>query len=164
MARNRLVGLGLAIAALGVAAQTPADPAWKESATPPPPAFDAKRLIPIEMPKYAALKFGVDPATLSITPDGVVRYVVVVISPAGTINAMYEGIRCATREVKTLARSTSSGNWSVVADPQWQGWADNLTSKHALAIAGQGLCEGRAPAAISVPGLIKALTPSQDRF
>ncbi|MFZ4481919.1 MAG: CNP1-like family protein [Rhodoferax sp.] len=165
MAHNRLVGLGMALAALGIAAQTATGPDLQAPPTPPPPAFEVKRLIPIDMPKYVSLRFGVDPATLSIAPDGIVRYVVVAISPTGSVTAMYEGIRCSAAEVKTFARyNTSAANWSAVADPQWQRLNDNLPSKHALALAQQGLCEGRSTAVRSVPDLIKALTPSQNRF
>lgn len=161
---NKLVGLGLALATLSATAQTAADPDWKESQLPSPPAFDVKRLIPIDMPKYVSLKFGVDPATLSISPDGVVRYVVVATSPTGSINAMYEGIRCSKGEVKTFARHPSNGKWATVEEPQWQALDGNLPSKHALALARQGLCEGRSVAARSVPDMVKALTPSLDRF
>ncbi len=161
---SKLAAVLLALAALGVAAQSANDSGWKESQTPAPPAFDVKRLIPIEMPKYVSLKFGVDPQTLAITTDGIVRYVVVAISPTGSISAMYEGIRCSKGEVKTYARSSAGAKWSVLADPQWQS-LDNLPSKHALALARQGLCEGRSVAAASLPELIRALTPSiQDRF
>jgi len=154
---NKSVVMGLTLAALGVAAQPVTDPDWKESAAPPPPAFDVSRLIPIEMPSYVSLRFGVDPATLSITPDGIVRYVAAAKSRTGSISAMYEGIRCATAEVKTFARFASNGQWTLVADPQWQDWNGNLPSKHAMALARQGLCEGRATAASSVPAIVKAL-------
>jgi len=162
---NKLVGLGLALAVLGVGAQTATPAGAKESAAPPPPAFDVKRLIPIDMPKYVSLKFGVDPATLSIAADGIIRYVVVVTGPSASISAMYEGIRCDPGEVKTFARYSSNASWSVVTNPQWQDLDDNLPSKHALALARQGFCEGHSPAR-SVADLIKALNPSnpQSRF
>ena len=157
MNRTKLAALGLTLAALGAAAQTVTDPDWKEAQTPAPPSFNVKQLIPIEMPSYVSLRFGIDPATLSITPDGVVRYVVVATNATGSINAMYEGLRCATGEVKTFARHGTSGQWSLSADPQWQNWDGNLPSKHAMALAKQGLCEGRSVAASSVSVMVKAL-------
>jgi hypothetical protein len=157
MNRIRLAALGWVFAALGATAQTVTDPDWKETQTPAPPAFNVNLLIPIEMPSYVSLRFGVDPATLSITPDGIVRYVVIATSTTGATSAMYEGLRCATGEVKTYARYGASGPWSLNTDPQWQDWNGNLPSKHALALARQGLCDGRSTAASSVPAIIRAL-------
>ena len=61
------------------------DPDWKEVDVPPPPAFNKDKLVPVDMPPHVTLKLGVDPATLSISNDGVVRYVMVATSSAGTI-------------------------------------------------------------------------------
>ena len=72
MKLKKLIGLGL-LAALSASAQVFAEPDWQESEAPAPPAFSSKQLIAIEMPNYVALRLGLDPATLSITPDGIVR-------------------------------------------------------------------------------------------
>lgn len=126
-------------------AQLTDNPDWKETDAPPPPAFDIKRLLPIEMPPYMNLKFGVDPATLAVTGDGVVRYVVVAISASGAVNAFYEGVRCATDEVKVYARH-NSGAWHAVESSEWKR-IDNLNSRYTRELAKQGLCRGRAPRA-----------------
>lgn len=157
---KKLCGLGLTLLALQASAQTVPDPDWTETEVPPPPAFNQKQLIPIEMPRYVSLRFGVDPATLALTPDGIVRYVVVAANATGSLSAMYEGIRCATGEVKTYARYTSSGKWSAVPDPQWSHLTDNLPSKHALALARQGVCDGRSVAASSVAAIVNELKRS----
>lgn len=154
---EKLLWLGLTLVALSSSAQMVTDPDWKETEVPPPPSFSKDKLIPIEMPKYVSLRLGVDPATLAITPEGIVRYVVVAVSATGSINAMYEGIRCATGEVKTYARYTSNGQWSSVQDPQWQGLNDKLPSRHAMALARQGVCVGRSAAASSVAAIVNAL-------
>jgi hypothetical protein len=143
---NVLICLGLTVMAVGASAQIVTDPDWKESEAPAPPAFRKERVLTVEMPKYVSLRFGVDPATLSITSDGVVRYVMVAINAAGTINAMYEGIRCATGEFKTYARYDINGQWVLTKDPDWHNLRDNLPSRHALALASQGACTGNATA------------------
>jgi len=155
---NQVFWLGLTWLAFGAAAQVLADdPDWKESEAPPPPAFNSKQLIAIDMPRYVTLKFGVDPTTLTITPDGIVRYVMVATNASGSVNAMYEGIRCASGEVKTYARYSPSGHWSAVKNPQWQGLNDNLPSRHALALARQGACQGHSTPGNSVAEIVKAL-------
>lgn len=139
--------LGLACCALGAQAQGPVDdPDWKETEVPAPPKFDPTRRVGIEMPPYVSMKFGIDPATLAITPDGIVRYVMVAVSPSGAVNAFYEGIRCATGEVKSYARANASGVWTIVKTPEWRRLNDNQPSKHALELARQGACEGNASA------------------
>lgn len=154
---EKFLWLGLALVALSASAQIVIDPDWKETEVPPPPSFNKDKLIPIEMPRFVSLRFGVDPATLAITPEGIVRYVVVAVSATGSTNAMYEGIRCATGEVKTYARYMSNGQWSSVQDPQWQGLNDNLPSRHALALARQGVCIGRSAAANSIAEIVEGL-------
>jgi len=154
---EKLIWLGLTLMTFGASAQVIADPDWKESEAPPPPAFHTDKLIPIDMPKFVSLRFGVDPATLVITPDGIVRYVMVASNATGSISAIYEGIRCASGEVKTYARFNTSGHWSAVKDPQWQGLDDNLPSRHALALARQGACQGRSTPGNSVAGIVRAL-------
>lgn len=164
--KNRAASMG-AQALLGILALTlatslqaqlaPEDPDWKESEAPTPPAFSVDKLLPLAMPPYVSLTFGIDPATLTIAADGIVRYVVVARNAGGSINAMYEGIRCSTGEVKTYARAGNSGVWSVVTEPQWRGLTDNLPSKHAWVFARQAACDGRAAAASTTVDIVKAL-------
>jgi hypothetical protein len=122
------------------------DPQWIEGDVPPPPAFDLHRGIAIEMPAFLSLKFAVDPQTLSIGPDGVVRYVMMASSDSGVVNAMYEGIRCSTSEVRTYARYNSGSGWtsSSGASAGWRGLRDRMPSHHAAEFARQGACDGRA--------------------
>lgn len=133
------------------------DPDWKELEVPPPPAFNKDKLIPIDMPPYVTLKFGVDPTSLAISKDGIVRYVMVATNSTGSVNAMYEGIRCASGEFKTYSRFNSSGQWTAVKDPQWRPLNDNNTSKHALALARNGACNERSAPASSVPAIVTGL-------
>lgn len=155
---KKIFWLGLALLACNASAQILfTDPDWKESEAPPPPAFNQDQLLPITMPGYVSLQFGVDPATLRITPDGIIRYVVVASNATSSLSALYEGIQCATWKVKTYARYATSGQWTPVRDPQWQFLNDKLPSKHAIALARQGVCENGAIAASSVENIVKSL-------
>lgn len=162
MTSKRLVSLiaGLCLAgSTGAWAQQPGNgidnPDWKEEQAPPPPAFSRDNVVPIEMPKYVSLKIGVDPNTIVVGKDGVVRYVVVMVNTSGSVNAVYEGIRCSSGEVKTYARWSASGAWNVASDPQWKGLNDNMPSRHAQAFARQGACENRT--STSTPEILRAL-------
>jgi len=157
-----LLVLGLTSCIWTAQAQGPAlDPDWKESEVPAPPAFSKDHLLMVDMPRYVTLKFGVDPATLAIMPEGIVRYVMVAVNGNGSVSAMYEGIRCATGQVKTYARSSSSGSWSAMQDPQWNDLNGTQPSKHALAFARQGACDSRATAASTVADIIRAMKPAR---
>ncbi|RYF83684.1 MAG: hypothetical protein EOO29_02430 [Comamonadaceae bacterium] len=118
---------------------------WQEAEAPPPPDFDIRRLVPLEMPRYMSLRFGVDPKTMSVTGDGVVRYVVVAHREGGdTVNAFYEGVRCATDEYKTYARY-SGNRWETVPTAEWKR-IDDRNSIYTHQLAKQSLCSGgRAP-------------------
>lgn len=128
---------------------------WVESPPPPPPAFSKENLIPISMPPYVSVKVGLDPASLSVGDDGVVRYVIVMTNASGQSSAVYEGIRCASDEVKTYARLGAAGQWNLLANPSWKGLGENMPSRHAFAFARQGACENRL--ATSVAEVIAAL-------
>lgn len=133
------------------------DPDWKELEVPPPAKFSINRMVPIEMPRYVSVKVGVDPDSLNIGADGIVRYVIVAQSASGSVNAMYEGIWCLKGEVKTYARLSSDGKWDPVDDPQWLKLSGNQRSMHALAFARQAACDGRATASRTPQDIIRKL-------
>jgi hypothetical protein len=136
-----------------VGAQNAVDePDWKESEVPAPPAFDVSKLITFEVSAGSSLVFGVDPASIRITPsDGVVRYVMVATSASGARNVMYEGLRCATAEFKTYARYSADGRWSPVSNPEWRSLFASMPSKHALRFAQAGGCDNAtAPSSVKV--------------
>jgi hypothetical protein len=152
--RGKLKSLGVlglmavvgALAAGSALAQvTPAeDPDWKESEAPPPPAFDASKQIRIDMERLIELRYGVDPASITINKDGVTRYVMVITNASGTVSALYEGLRCATAEVKTYGRY-NDGQWRTNPKPEWRTLNNNPAVRHALNFARQGACSGTAP-------------------
>jgi CNP1-like family len=144
---KRLLTAALLLACCGMAAAQfiADDPDWKETEVPPPPAFDLKRLVMADISVQSQLKWGVDPATVKITPDGIIRYVVVAQSPSGVVNAMYEGIRCNKAEFRRYARHNPGSGWVSTSDSDWTPLRQADVSKHPLALARQGLCDGAAP-------------------
>jgi hypothetical protein len=133
------------------------NPDWQEIEVPPPPPFDAKKLIEFDVSPNALLVYGVDPAAIRISSsDGVVRYVMVATSASGATNVMYEGIRCATGEFKTYARYSSEGNWRTAASAEWRSLFGGAPSRHALEFARTGACDNAAPAT-SVQAIVRRL-------
>ena len=141
--RRSVAALCLSAAAAAASAQLASATAdWQEAPPPPPPALKAQRLIPIAMPG-SNLRWGVDPASITIGPDGVVRYVVVAAGPSA-VNGIYEGVRCGTGEVKAHMRH-SGDQWHAVSDPDWKPLHGNGAARHSLTIARTGACLGHAP-------------------
>jgi hypothetical protein len=142
--RRRLTALPAAFLACAALAQpSPSNPDWREADAPPPPALRTSELVPLDMPG-SNLKFGVDPNSVSIGTDSIVRYVVVATSATGAVNAMYEGIRCDKGEWRVYARHTPGAGWSP-ADTEWRAIDGSSTSRHTLAIARNGACIGQGP-------------------
>ncbi len=158
MRPNFFACLCLAVLTGSAAAQlAPNDPDWKEIDAPTVPVFSTDRLLAIEMPVFMTLRFGIDPQTLTVSQDGIVRYVAVASSPSGAVNAMYEGIRCATGEFKTYARMSNSGQWQTTKNGVWRQMDDSAASKHTRALAFQAVCEGRTVRGNSTRAIIEAL-------
>src|SRR5690606_30431351 len=110
----RLAVACLFASAAAAAQIAPDDPDWKELEAQPPPALRTSGLVMLEV-RGSSLQFGVDPDSFSIGPDLVVRYVLVGRSDSGAVNAMYEGIRCNTGDVKVYARHDPDKGWVPVA-------------------------------------------------
>ena len=129
---------------------------WKEDSVPPPPAFSVSGLIDIEMPRASSVRMGIDPKTITLNSDtGIVRYVVVARGPSA-VNAMYEGIRCATGEYRVYARQVQGGEWSPASDSEWKSMRGQVTYPHPYRLARDGICLG-ATANSAPQEMIRAL-------
>ena len=125
-------------------------PAWQEGEVPAAPAFRTTGLVDFQISTASELAYGIDPATLSLGQDGVVRYVMVARSRAGALNALYEGLRCASAEVKTYARwavaaDGTGGAWRTTEKAEWRSLFAGHASRPALVLARTGLCDGVTP-------------------
>ena len=162
--QSRVLALAFACAAGAASAQflNPVDPDWKEVEAPKPPAVRTTGLIPLEVPGGSTLRFGIEPASVSIGPDGVVRYVVVASSSTGTVNAMYEGLRCSSGEVKLYARHNPDSGWVPVRNPEWKPVHGTPNSRYSLQVARNGVCVGGGPNG-DVSQILKDLRSGVDR-
>ncbi|KQP43089.1 CNP1-like family protein [Pseudorhodoferax sp. Leaf274] len=148
--RSGRLSAWLAVGILGAASalaqqnnNVPDEPAWVENDVPAPPAFDLGKLVDVTVDAQGGLRYGIDPSTLQIGKDGVVRYVMVARSSSGAMTAMYEGVRCSTGEYKLYARYNVD-KWTAVGTPEWKSLWESTRIKHPLAFARQGGCDSRA--------------------
>ena len=146
-----LLAIGSTFATLGFTQLLATDPDWKESEAPKPAALNLKGLVPFEVSTTSNLTWALDPTSVTIVGDGLVRYVAVARSQSGVLNALYEVINCSSGELKTYARIVAKENdaaskaWAIVDDPKWKSLYD-VPSKHALVLAKQGVCTGNTAA------------------
>lgn len=117
--------------------------AWTEAEVPAPPALRTSGLVPVDVQGALELRYGVDPASVAVGPDGVVRFVVVASSGSGAVNAMYEGVRCDRGEYRMYARSSGQG-WHP-ANAAWKPIGQGLEARQARAVAEAGACRGHVP-------------------
>ncbi len=97
---------------------------WDEIQAQLPIYPDLSIALPFEVPSRPA-RFFVDPKSISVGTDGVVRFSLIAKSSSGVLNVSYEGIRCETRERKLYAVGRTDGTWSR---NRYAKWDDILTS------------------------------------
>jgi hypothetical protein len=76
-----------------------------------PAAPKGAELLEFDSGRRTTLRFFVDPASLTVGADGIVRFTVVIRGEGAASNVSYEAIRCKTRERKVYAygRPTAPG-------------------------------------------------------
>ncbi len=77
------------------------------------PAYPVSaRLVEFDMNNAGGFHYYIDPQTLTVDKEGVVRYVLVARSASGVQNVTYEGLRCETAEHRFYAFGRADSTWS----------------------------------------------------
>lgn len=124
----RLAGLVLVVWSFAVGAANwgqfdfdfDSEKTWTELQTQLPKYPRDEDLVEFSVSPTNANKFFIDEKSISVGPDGVVRYTLVVKAPGGAVNISFEGIRCEKRTVRTYALGKTNGTWSKARDAQWR--------------------------------------------
>lgn len=122
----------------------PAEP-WREQDTGLPAFPDSSRLL--EVSDYSGdfpYRVSIDPDSLAVGADGVVRYTVVVVSTAGAKNISFEGIRCKTREFRRYAYGVNAG-WQRIESVPWQPVRDGGMGHYRNVLWRDYLCDAENP-------------------
>lgn len=93
---------------------------WKEIEAQLPRVPQGKELVLMDMGPNTSHHFYVDPPSLSVGADGVVRYTAVIKTSGGALNVTFEGMRCETGEVKIYATGRRDGTWTRARNAQWE--------------------------------------------
>ena len=150
---NRLLPTFTALA-LGLSAMLIFSAAWSQPAssnqdaqtvesevTLPTPA-QKNNLLSFYVSPTATMDFAIDAKSLSVTPDGIVRFTLVITSKAGASNVSFEGIRCATEEKKLYATGKPDGSWSPSRRDAWSPIGDVGANRQHAALMKDYFCEG----------------------
>lgn len=123
------------------------DVPWREEGiTVPPPPGENTELVEVamdELPK--GFKAYLDLGSVTVNPlDRATRYWLVVRSGASA-NVSYEGVNCATRELKVYAYADPRGAVRPVPKPEWKPLGFARANDYHWALADGYLCSGTSP-------------------
>ena len=93
---------------------------WQESAVDLPQSGVDDRFRSFYVSPASTNEFFINTTSLRITPEGVVRYVVLIKTPSGVENISYEGIRCETKEFRFYASLRTDKVWALSRQPSWK--------------------------------------------
>jgi hypothetical protein len=140
---------------------------WKEAGILLPSFPRAEHLLPLRHEEVGSgYKYYLDVTSISRDADDVTRFTVVMLSPSGSGNIFYEGIRCATQELKTYAYGTKGGQFARLANPQWTGARGVGPLAYREMVAKRYICDedGWASDTDSVLDRLVRLDPRRPRF
>jgi hypothetical protein len=113
---------------------------WQEVEVQLPAAPKQETLLPFYVSAATENRFFIDGATLSVGTDGVVRYVLLVLTPQGVRNVTYEGMRCETRERRIYASGRQDGSWSKARKNEWVRIQDAYANRQHAALFLEYFC------------------------
>lgn len=109
---------------------------WQEAALKLPALPRPDALIEFFVSAASRFRFFIDPASISVGADGVVRYTLVARSAAGAENVSYEGIRCKDGSYKVYALgqgatwSRALSDWKRIEPNSVQRWHQALQREY----------------------------------
>ena len=137
---------------------------WHEGSVTLPPYPKRANLIEFDAGPGTDFRFFVDSASLSVSPDGVVRYVLVARSPRGAENVSFEGLRCSNGEYRIYATGRGERSWAKTRDASWRS-AEQRSGRWHRVLANDFFCPGKWPirnAAEGVEALKRGGNPRAD--
>ena len=100
-------------------------------------------LLPFEVSPTQTQEFFIDSNSLTVGEDEI-RYTMVSKSRAGAVNITYEGMKCATFEIKRYAYGSKDGKWTVSKHAVWRDIQFYSSNRPHGALAQDYFCEEKA--------------------
>ena len=108
-----------------------------------PPAFPKQEdLREFYVSAATTNKYFIDASTLTVGTDGVVRYVLVVLTAGGATNVSFEGMRCKDLGWKHYATGQSDSTWtkSRASRNEWRPVENKSVNRHHAALSRDYFC------------------------
>ena len=116
--------------------------AWQEIQFQMPAAPKSESMIPFYVSAATDNRFFVDGSSVSVGSDGVVRFVMVVLTSGGARNVSFEGMRCETGERRIYASGRSDGAWSKSRRNEWEKVKEAVANRHYATLYYEYFCPG----------------------
>lgn len=115
---------------------------WQELEVQLPAPLRKDSLQPFYVSAATNNGFFIDLASLTVGADGVVRYILLILTPEGGRNVTYEGMRCESRERRIYASGRLDGSWSKSRQNEWVRIKDAYGNRHHAALFLEYFCPG----------------------
>lgn len=116
--------------------------AWREIEAKIPPYPAMEHLLRFDAGAASPHRFYLDPRSLSIGDDGVVRYTLVIRTAGGATNVSFEGIRCEERQQRYYATGRPDGTWARARDSGWRRIELREVNRHHNVLYQDFFCSG----------------------
>ncbi|MBU3616617.1 CNP1-like family protein [Polynucleobacter sp. JS-Polo-80-F4] len=115
-------------------------------------------LLPFYVSQHTIFKFAVDTDSILIGADGVTRYIVVLTSPSGSVQAQYEGIRCDSFQWR-LYGTLENNVWRENPLSSWRAIQSNVPNRYQAALAQGAFCNFNSQEK-SIKAILQSLNPN----
>lgn len=115
---------------------------WVESEVILPPVPLRDSLVAFEPSPTSRNRFYIDPASISLQEEGVVRYTLWIETSGGAKNVSYEGMRCSTREMRPYAFLRADGSWVKSKSDTWRSTYNLGATHHHTVLTKYFFCPG----------------------
>lgn len=135
----------------------PGERPWQEIETRLPAPPQPGDLIEVRVSPAINLRYFVDAKSISVGEDKVVRYTVVIRSPQGAQNVLFEGLLCGQVLRKLYATGLRDGSWAPARDPEWTRITSDRQSMYQQVLYQDFFCPGRKTAVKDAADAVAAL-------
>jgi hypothetical protein len=115
---------------------------WKEANLSLPPYPRDRDLIEFEPTGQSINRFYVDGSALTVGPDRVIRFPLVIRSAEGAQTVSYSGVRCDLGQWKDYAFGREGRRWDLNPDSRWRQIKDRRINNYQYTLASEFFCFG----------------------
>lgn len=118
---------------------------WQEQDVALPPYPEQSRLLELDIDTGATpFRHYLDPESLSVGADHVVRFTTVIVSSSGVWNVTYEGLHCGERTHRRLAYG-SVGKWHLLPGTDWERISGSGSQRYRKVLYEKYICPATEP-------------------